>query len=806
MFRNYLAAALRNLVRNRLYAAINVIGLIIGFTAAMLIGLFVHNELTYDTWFPAHRDVYRVAGNAHPPGNANVYTDFPGTSIVTMLRQDLPELIAAARLQPQQRALRRGDIEANEAVVWADAEIFDVLPFHGLDGDLKSALQSPDSIVLTKSIARKYFGRENVVGETLEVDRQHVMRITAVLDDPPARSHLNIHVLLSGTAPFSPFANKKCCGIAFNGPMTYARLEPGTLSAVQAALPAISDHYIPGDRYGLKGEFMKASEVFAFDFQPLAAIHMVPQAGRIAQDTYGVLRPAGDANMVSALLITGVLIVLVASANFINLMTARANRRAVEVGVRKTSGAERRDLILQFSGETLLYVVAAMVAATVIAWITLPAFGAFLGRAITLDFSDPRLGAGLAGLVLVVAALAGVYPALVLSAFRPAVTLSGQNRPASSRWLRQGLVTLQFAALSGLIVATMVIERQTRFAMGNSFRLDTDQLLFIATPCGDAFKNKVAQLPGVRGAACSREGILGGVENVGLTTLPDGTHFNLYYAGMDPGLLELYGLKPLAGRLLLPSDVPTPEAEKASRMGGARRSVINEATRRALGFSSPIDAIGHEIPDRNVEIVGVVPDFPLRSLRDPINAMAFVPVRTFSYLAIKLDGATVGETLQAIDRAWEETGADHPILRQFYDQHVQDQYIDIVRQSNAFTAFSAAATFIACLGLFGLSAFTAEQRTKEIGVRKAMGARTSDVLRLLVWQFVKPVLLANALAWPVGYLAMRRWLESFAYHIDLAPWMFLAASVIGLSIAIATVLGHALLVARTQPVAALRYE
>jgi len=804
MFRNYLAAALRNLVRNKLYAAINVIGLTVGFTAALLIALFVRDEMTYDTWAAGHENVYRLSKAVVPPDGLAPPLRGDSTSPIeaVWVKEEIPGVVTAARLWPEQHGIRQGRIEANETLVWADPDIFELFPLQSIEGDLAQALRQPDGVVITRRLARKYFGHEAAVGETLEVDRKTLLRVTAVVADLPSNSHLNIDIFAAAGNAISPLAAPPPPPAGLGKVLTYLRLAPNTLAAVTAALPDMIDRRFPPNSIGPYQGKVKVSDVYSYVLQPLSAIHMIDPKGRFSFTHHGILRPSGDKVMVSALLITGILIVLVAIANFVNLMTARAGRRAVEVGIRKTTGAQRRDLMAQFLGESFLYVGASMVVTVALVKISLPAFNAFVDRGIELA-CDPVLTAVIAGLFLIAGALGGLYPAFVLSAFRPvAVLKSSAGGTGGLCSLRNVLVIAQFAILTSLIVATAVIGRQTVFAINDGFRLDTDRLLIVSTPCLDTFKERVTALPGIRGVACVDRPFLGEGGAVALTTLADGTQTNLYNVGIGPGVLELSGLRPIAGRFFSQGG-PSTALDASAALNNV---VINETAVRRLKFASPEAAIGQSLPLGRAEIIGVVPDFPLQSLRDPIEAVSFFQPRTFAYLVAKLDSHNVSETLRAIDRAWEGLGTGRPIMRRFYDQHVQARYIDIVRQTQAFVAFSITAIFIACLGLFGLSAFTAERRTKEIGIRKAMGAGTADILRLLIWQFTKPVLWANVIAWPVAYVVMRRWLEGFAYHIDLDLWIFLAATALALAIAILTVAGHALLVARTQPVTALRYE
>ncbi|MBY0510081.1 MAG: ABC transporter permease [Rhodospirillaceae bacterium] len=802
MLANYLAAALRNLVRNKLYAGINLIGLAVGFASALLIMLFVRDELTYDTWVPGHENIYRLAMNGQMRGSAGVYTDGTHPSNAQMLREGIPDIERVARLLPEKRGVRGSVFESNDTIVWADAEFLEMFPVSALAGDPVSALRQVDQAVVTRSFALRYFGRDNVIGEILDLDRKLSLRIAAVVADFPSRSHLSINAMISSVSSASPLAAVQCCSVSIDGALTYVQIKPGALSAVTNRFPALIDQHIPGDRYGPNGEFTKASYAYAFELIPLAALHTLSWSGRYIPSHHGVLKPPGEPALVPAFLTTGALIFLVAIVNVFALMSARANRRMTEVAARKVSGAPRLQLVAQFMGETALYVALSLLFALAAVKVALPGVNGFLGRTITMSLADPLLSAAIAMLVAVAVLVGGLYPAVVLSRLRPVDAMKpGSRTQGGAGFLRYAFVLSQFAVLIALIVAVVTIDRQTRFAMKEGLRFDTDQLLVIDPPCNAAIKARMAAASGVRGVACAGPGLLTGSEMVSLTTLPDGRQFPLNFIGVDPGFLEMIGIKPIAGRLLRPDEVAPADA-----LGG---TILNETAVRAFGFASAEEAIGKHA-DRQNEVIGVVPDFPLRSLRDAPMPTAFIQTRDVPrarpITIVKLAGDQVPEALREIDAAWDTLATGRPTPRRFYDQFVQAQYTDLVRQSQAFRALSITAVVLAALGLFGLAAFTAEQRTKEIGVRKSMGASSGDILRMLLWQFTAPVIYANAIAWPLAYFAMMYWLEGFAYHIDLEPWIFLAASGAALAIAVCTVSGHAWLVARTQPVKALRYE
>jgi len=815
MLRNYLATALRNLVRNPFYAAINIVGLAVACAAAVLIALFVRDEVTYNEWIPGHERTFLVYSRVELPSQTPMASSSTFSDVAAWLSLDFPEVDAATRVVNIPFNLRRGALESAEQGAWVDPNFFDVIPFPAIAGDISAALKRPDGLVLTRSVARKYFGRDDPVGETLELDRVHPMQVMAVIEDLPSNTTITRTIFASSLASFSKMAEDSAATFSATAVQSenysvYVRLKTDeAVTAVREGLVSFPARHLPSNVSGFD-----YSKLYSFALIPLADIHLLsPQ--RFA------MTPTPDLATVGAAAVIGVVLVLVAVINFVNLVTARAVRRAVEVGVRKATGAFRHDLLLQFIGETFVYVAFSAMVGLTMAHAGLPFLNSFMVREIAFaSLAAPAFIVSFAAALLLTALIAGFYPAFILSSFRPAVALK-KNASGSGTlgWLRQSLVALQFAVLIGLLLGTAVLYRQIEFASRERMRVPGDHSLIIAGACEQAaFRARLATLPGVRAAACSDGSSLYYGRTGTALQQPDGTIISIRSGSVEPGFLELYGLQPTAGRF--------PGRDRPSdtlAVGEDARNppiVINETAARKLGFARPADAVGQFVSWVRVldysgrmgatlpsEIIGVAPDFALRSVRQEVEpTFYFSNPGWYSYASVRLEGAALPETLAAIDRAWLETGAARPITRLFVDQRMQQLYADITRSSAMLAVFAGITVLISCFGLLGLSALVAERRTKEIGIRKAMGAGKVDLLRLLLWEFTKPVLWANLIAWPVAYFVMRRWLEGFAYHFDLSPWMFLAASAAALLIAVATVIGHALLVARAQPVTALRYE
>jgi putative ABC transport system permease protein len=824
MFRNVLAAALRNLARNRLYAAISIGGLAVGLAAAILTGLYLRDELAFDRFIPGYRNVYVVVSDIRIAGRPPILVDSTPAATGRQLTLDFKAVQAFARLMPAPAGVRRGEIMAVERIGWADPDLFSILPLPVVAGDPASALHRPDGAVITRAAARKYFGRDAPIGETLTLDGATALRVDAVLQDLPANTHLTQTIFVSSlnaASPTHPFDDhpepRGAFGVAFR---TYVSLPDRTAAdRVNDAMPAFFLRHV-----ALPDGKLESGMTASFRLVPLAALHLYPLGGTIMVNTNGQANPAA----LAALGLIALLILGVAGINFVNLMTARAARRAVEVGVRKAAGARRRDLVAQFIGEAVIYALVGLVLAMSATELVLPGMRALLDR--PLDFAfwrEPGLLAAAVGLALLVGVLAGVYPALVQSSFRPALVLKGGlPRTAGSARVRAGLATLQFAVLIGLILSVGVITRQTRYALNEGMRVDKAQTLFMdirpppgraaaqnAPLCRDAFPDRVRALPGVLDAACSASTALDiGDAEISIGA-PGGPVHGVGLAFVDHGFFELYGLKPLAGRFFSRDHLADEAPLTAPPYFPPQVAVINRKAALGLGFASPALAVGQSFRADygplgiRVRIIGVVPDFAFDLIHGGQRPMVYVALTpAFNTLSVKLNGQDIPGTLKRIDGLWRATGSLRPASYTFVDAQLQAIYAATLRQGYLIDALCGVAVFIAALGLLGLAAFTAERRTKEIGVRKSMGASRGDIVRLLLWQFAQPVLWASLIAWPVAWWAMDRWLDGFARHIALEPWLFVAASAAALLIACATVLTHTLRVARARPVGALRYE
>jgi len=817
MLRHYVSLAFRHVARNKLYALISVTGLAVGLGAATLIALYIHDELSYERWLPNSDRIYRVSPTSDVTGEA---AGGP-SDIGPWLANDYPEEVeAVTRLFPGGGFFKRGDVELRDQILWADANVFEVFRYPVVRGGLASALDRPDGLVLTRSAARRYFGDGDPLGQTLLFNGREPMVVNAVIEDLPSNTHLAFNVLASARASFSPATEQDRIPMVTLGKLwgsfTYfLRKENEPIGPLRESIRTLFD------RHGVAAGDRKASDIWPLVTRPIRSIHLAgpfdpPEA-----------RQLGAAYAAAAI---GLLIVIVAAINFVNILTSLGVHRAPEVGVRKALGASRRDLFKQYMGESFLYVIASGSFALALAAAALQPLNAFLRRTIDFSmFSDWRIACAASSLLALVALAAGAYPSLVLSSFSAAtVTKSSRTGGAHPR-VRQALVVLQFAMLIALVIATAVTYRQMALGMREALRQNTDPIV-VATlgqqppygrtaPCTQALQNRMRGIEGVRQVACSF-GLPQRDFQMGAPLVRPGVPpVQVRYMALGIGFLELYGYRPAAGRFFsaeLGTDVSPPD----NVWMRPQSIVVNETAARQLGFASAAEAVDQTASFSHVfrqpstftpwhvaRIIGVVEDFQIGSVRAAIPpAVFYVDEPQAVTLSLKLDGRATPEALEAIDRTWKELGGSGPLGRVFFEQTMQNMYVDLRRQTQIFSAFAGVAIFIAVLGLVGLAAHAAVSRTKEIGIRKAVGGGRLEIVRLLLWQFSRPVLLANVIAWPVAYYVMGTWLQGFARRVELDWWMFAGAAAASLAVAVAAVSIHTWRMAGARPVDALRHQ
>ncbi|MDB5703949.1 MAG: transporter permease [Sphingomonas bacterium] len=835
MWRNYMTVGIRALAKNRAYAFINIAGLALGIAACLLILGFVRYEMSYDAWLPDADKTFQFQDFYHPTKEGGEEYKLQITSYPAgiALKKDFPQVEHAVYVMGSGAViLKDGQPEAIQDGYLADGPLFDVLRLPFLYGDPAHALDDPHALTLNETEATKLFGAVNPVGRTVTLVSRNLStdyRVTGVFKDIPKNSSLEM-TMVARFDPQSYFADIPYAITSWNNQNGgfFVRLRDGADAAtINAGLPAWEKRNIPDEDDGDKKS--NAGDNQDWKLANIRDVHL-------GAAQMGSMRPGNDMRTIVTFAIVALLILGMACVNFTNLATARATQRAREVALRKVLGATRKQLIVQFIGESILLASIAMLVALALVELVLPGLNNFLDAQINLRyFALDGLILPVIGLTLLVGLAGGVYPAFVLSRFEPARVLKANKSAADaegSGLLRNALVVGQFAVSIGLIICTSVVYAQTVYARTSDAGYHRDSLLQIdgiGRPQVEAVMtsllDEVKRTPGVTTAGRTQIAVVSGRNSVTEVQVPGSPNrIALGNYGIDPGFFETMGMKIVAGRNFSESqprdDVTTPspmqpDAERALVARGANVILSEEAAHR-IGYKNPSDALGKTIlagitlPEYGqvpVTVVGIVTDARFRSVRDPLQPiMYYYQTRDFNQLMVRFQGIAPSVAYGRIEAVWKKQVPDIPFRAKFVDDIVRTLYNADEARAELFGAFAILAVVIGCLGLFGLAAFTAERRTKEIGIRKVLGARTRDILRLLVWQFSRPVLIANLIAWPVAWWVMRGWLNGFDTRIALTPVPFLAAGALAVVIAIGTISAHAYRVARTSPIRALRYE
>lgn len=810
MLKNYLVTSLRTLRRDRGYAFINVAGLTVGAACCLLIGLYVLDELRFDRFHDAADRTFRVVEVRATPDLGDQRVAATAGPVGAALVDEVPEVVAATRLINLWRfTVERGEQRAYVGdYLVAEPSFFEVFDGFGLVKGTPAALDAPHSIVLTESSARQYFGDEEPMGEAVEVEGLGTMTVTGVLRDPPANSHLTFSMLFSAAtfATDTPWWNDYAANWTpnFRSFLTYVALdEARSASVVEARLAEMLDRHQTEE-----------ATTGTITLQPLTDIHF--GSGEI-EDTFNRdKRPVTYLYVFSAI---ALFVLLIASVNYMNLATARSMRRAREVGVRKALGAHRGQLAGQFLSESVL--LAGVSAATAIGLVALvlPSFNALAGKSLTLaPISGGWLLAAVAGLALVVGVVAGSYPALYLSRFRPALALRGLSGERRGAGLRRSLIVGQFALSIGIIVATLTVMRQLDYVQSKPLGFEADGRVVVDINSGDvrrqfrAIKAEMAALPAVEIVSTTSRVPGDWKDIVEIEAVSEGssdaTPRTLAFIGADEDFLSTFEVTLQSGRNFSPS-----------RPADSTAVFLNETAVRALGLADPVGQHitilgtrddGEADSDLVLNVIGVVGDFHFRSLHEPIRPLVIGawnnPIQAIDYFTARVSPENLPATIAALRTIGETFDPDRPFEYNFLDQRLADFYTAEVRTGRLFGIASGLALFIACLGLLGLAAFIAEQRTREIGVRKVLGASVGSIVLLLSKDFVRLVLVAAAIAAPLAYLGLRRWLDGFAYRVDISPSVFLLAGGLALTVALLTVSLRAVRAALADPVKSLRYD
>lgn len=821
MLKNYLITALRNLLRHKLYSFINIGGLSLGLAACLMIFLFVQSELSYDKWLPDHERIYRLEGTYHSPGKPDNHASVSPGAVAPAFKQRFPDMIEdVVRLLSEGFIVKYGETRFIEDAYLADPSLFSILDLPVVAGDRDRLFDGYDKLIISERIAEKYFGDESPIGKVMELDGgQDRRQVVAVMQNLPENTHLDIEIL----GHFNPADYDHMPWIATwwisSNVFSYYKLTPGTTPDM--LLSRLPEYVDANAVLSTQWEDPRPpSEVLSLSFVNIGDIHL-------SSPSRFQMKPTGDIMVVYSFTGIAALILVIAIINFTNLSTARASLRAQEIALRKVVGATRQHIIYQFLGEAVVTVVLASMLAFAIVEATLPWFNAFVEKLLNFNvFTDPQIQIGLLGLLVVVSLGAGAHPALRMSSFRPARVLHSKNAAsAGSVKIRAILTTVQFTISIGLMITTGVIYSQLNYARSIDVGFDRDHKMQVLNmsfgPVAEVAKTiqqEVERLPGVRATAFSDRRIpLRGYWDPIATVELNGERqtIRLESVPADTEFLEFIGAKLLAGRMFdenRPTDVLQPVEGTEDFIQAA---LINETTAAALGFTTYQDAVGLvlNVPDPGTdhsirtEIIGVVQDMHLRSVRDAMDNSIFVaraePLRA---LNIDIGTSSIADIQRQVEEIWNRHVPEVPFMNRFVDDSYNEYYEQDARRGEIFAYFSAFAILVSCLGLYGLASFTAERRVKEIGVRKVMGASVTDIVKLLTFQFSKPVLLANLIAWPVAWFVASDWLQGFQYRIDLSVLYFISAGAAALLIACATVAGHAFKTAQANPVLALKHE
>lgn len=808
MFKNYFKTAFRSLKKNKGFTIINVLGLALGLCVCMLIVFYVIDELGYDTYNAKADRIYRV-NNDVKFGGKSVQSAVSAAPLGPTLATDFPEVEKAVRFRNWQSfKVRKGDQNVQENhMAYVDGSVFDVFSLPMIQGDPKTALSEPRTMVLTETIAQKYFNSTDVVGKFLTFNDTIQYKVTGVIKNIPKQSHFDFDFFLS--MPSNPESKENAwLNSNFN---TYILVKEGTdINKLQAKFPAFVAKYIGSQLEEAihmdYATFAKGGDYFKLNLTALKDIHL-------RSNIEGEMKANGNMQYVYIFSAVAIFILLIACVNFMNLSTARSSNRAREVGVRKVLGSPRSALIAQFLSESVLVTFASTVIAVVAAWLLLPMFNQMADK--QLAFTTQTffwLLPALLLIVVVIGCLAGSYPAFFLSAFQPIDVLKGKlSTGFKGGFLRSFLVVFQFSISIFLIIGTLVIYHQLKYIQSKDLGYDREQVLivnntYVLNKQAKVFKHEIQAMPGVKNATLSGFMPTGGWRNN--TTLFESPTLDTKHAlstgvwDVDVDYINTMGMKIIAGRNFSPE-------MKLDSSG----IIMNEAAVKVLGLKQPInqemympmDNLGKKL--RKLHVIGVIKDFNFSSLRENISPVVFTMDDNNGALSIRLNPANAKSVLAQVKAKWQMLSPNQKFEYSFMDEDFENTYRTEQRIGGIFIAFTSMAIIIACLGLFGLAAYAAEQRTKEIGIRKVLGANVGIIVGMLSKDFIKLVIVSILIASPLAWFSMQHWfLESFAYRDGIKWWIVAASGGGALVIAFITISFQSVKAALANPVTSLKNE
>ena len=792
MIKNYFKIACRNLAKNKVFSFINICGLTIGITVCMMIFLFIMNEYSVDNFHTQGKNIYRVMRGVDDNGSTKMVSYLSGPYAPALLNDFKGEILRAVRVDPSNGLISFDNRSFNEKKIYVtDSDFFELFSFPLLKGDPSTVLKDPGNVVLSETTAKKYFGSiNNAMGKVIELNKELELKVSGIAKDVPSNSHLDFDLVI----PNSYYITKGYYKVWINnGLFTYVLLDPHVNpEQIERRLPQFMNKYMGADmkKFGFK---------FSLSLTPLKDVYF-------ESDTFDNVKH-GNKTVVYIFLSIAILILLIACINFTNLSTIRAVERSKEVGLRKVMGALRNHLVWQFIGESILLTVMSCILAVGLLFILMPFYNQLLGYSLTVSWTTMPLYAFIAGIIIVVGFIAGSYPAFVLSSFPPIQALKGKLKLGKSGSLfRETLVIIQFSISVILIIGTIIIMKQMNFIKNRKLGYNQEQTIIVPIDNNELYKNLKVFKNDLQSES--------NVASVSMMSGEPGGFFDIHMFDVegqndkwrsrtefaDFEFVKTLGLKIIAGRDFS-SAYPTDSTDAV---------LINRTAAAKLGWT-PEQAIGKWIKntvrdDKRRTIIGVIDDFNFLSLKENMEALVISPATDRRVTLIQLKAGNISSSLAAIKKDYAKAAPVYPFEYSFLDQKFDTLYKTDLRQQTILSIFSGIAILIACLGLFGLASFTAAKRIKEIGVRKVLGSSTKGIVMLLSKDMLKPVFIATIIAIPVGYYAMEKWLQNFAYRTPLHWGIFVTAALITFGIALFTISFKAVKAAMANPAKSLRTE
>jgi putative ABC transport system permease protein len=794
MIKNYIKIAFRNLWRHKSFSFINIIGLAVGMTACFLIFMYVRFELSYDKFNQNFSQIYRLNTDIKSP-NEVLHWSSASAPMGPALQTDFPEVKADARVFGASFLIESNNQKFQENnISFTDPSIFKLFTFPFIHGNPETALKNPFSIVITETIAKKYFGNTDAMGKTLRLNAKQPVTVTGVIKDVPLNSHFSFDMLISATTmekmklidmnEWGNFSN-----------FTYLLIPDANAAAnLQAKLPNFLIKHISEDK-------RRKGYNYVLFVEPLKEVYM---------DTFRGAPVNGSMSNVYTFLIIAIFILLIACINFINLTTARATERAKEVGIRKVVGAGKNQLTTQFLGESIIICLISFLFSVLLSMLLLPLFNQLAGKIISHNIIEHGYIFILFAISLAIGFIAGIYPALVLTNFSITSVLKGKfSTSVKGIFLRKGLVIVQFTISIVLIVGTIIVYNQLNYMRNQSLGFQKDQMMIVdfngdsvVQSMSETLKNELKQVNGV--VSVSGSGTTPGNGNsVAYSEVESRSgslmsmNMNLYDVDFD--FMPQYGMKMVAGR----------NFSKEFATDTTQSFVVNETAAKNLGYASPKDAIGKKFNQwgRKGQIIGVVQDFHFESLQQNVKPLNLrINPRNINVFTLKIKGGDIPNTIAAVESKWKVLAPQRPFTYYFLDQNFNKQYATEDRFGKLFMYFAVLAIMISCLGLLGLASYSTLQRTREIGIRKVLGASVPGIVNMLSQEFMLLVFIAAIIAFPLAWVGMHSWLKDFAYKVNIGWWVFAVAGILAMMIAVTTVSFQAIKAALANPVKSLRSE